>query len=508
MVPSISLYADDVILFCHPTNDDITAVKEILRVFGQASGLQVNYAKSSATLIRCETDEETNAVELLGCPIVELPISYLGIPLTIHKPTAAQLQPLVERMADKLPTWKTRLMQQPGRLALIKAVLAAIPIHQLLALAPSKKTLKQLERVERGFLWEGRAAANGGSCHVNWRRVARPIALGGLGVQDLERAGMALRLRWQWFNRTDQNRAWHGLDLQCTKEEKDLFFASTTMTVGDGQTAIFWEDRWIHGRSISEIAPELYSCIPKRRRKHRTVADGLQANNWARDIQGVIGVHEIGQYLRIWRLIEHTVLTTEPDRLVWKWNSSGEYTANSAYLATFQGSIQCKAWRMIWKAWAPPGVKFFHWKANIDRCWTAARLARRGLQHHPSCLLCDQMPETIHHLTVGCPFARQIWHEILAWLRMTCNPPTGDDTLFEWWSATRQVTPKAMRKALDSVTLLVPWMVWKHRNACVFDRARPSISNLLHQIKDEVAAWVRAGAKGLRVVVPTTWDVH
>jgi hypothetical protein len=27
-----------------------------------------------------------------------------------------------------------------------------------------------------------------------------------------------------------------------------------------------------------------------------------------------------------------------------------------------------------------------------------------------------------------------------------------------------------------SVTLLVPWMVWKHRNACVFDRARPSIS--------------------------------
>jgi uncharacterized protein (DUF2236 family) len=118
------------------------------------------------------------------------------------------------------------------------------------------------------------------------------------------------------------------------------------------------------------------------------------------------------------------------------------------------------------------------------------------------------MPETIHHLTVGCPFARQIWHEILAWLRMTCNPPTGDDTLFEWWSATRQVTPKAMRKALDSVTLLVPWMVWKHRNACVFDRARPSISNLLHQIKDEVAAWVRAGAKGLRVVVPTTWDVH
>jgi hypothetical protein len=68
------------------------------------SGLQVNYAKSSATLIRGETDEETNAVELLGCPIVELPISYLGIPLTIHKPTAAQLQPSWrEWLANFLP---------------------------------------------------------------------------------------------------------------------------------------------------------------------------------------------------------------------------------------------------------------------------------------------------------------------------------------------------------------------------------------------------------------------
>jgi hypothetical protein len=31
------------------------------------------------------------AIALLGCPIVELPLTYLGIPLTIHRPTAAQL---------------------------------------------------------------------------------------------------------------------------------------------------------------------------------------------------------------------------------------------------------------------------------------------------------------------------------------------------------------------------------------------------------------------------------
>uniref|UniRef100_A0A452YA17 Uncharacterized protein n=1 Tax=Aegilops tauschii subsp. strangulata TaxID=200361 RepID=A0A452YA17_AEGTS len=56
------------------------------------------------------------------------------------------------------------------------------------------------------------------------------------------------------------------------------------MMIVDGLTAKFWEDRWISGRSISEIAPLLYACIPKRRGKHSTVVEGLHDHGWARDI--------------------------------------------------------------------------------------------------------------------------------------------------------------------------------------------------------------------------------
>jgi hypothetical protein len=35
------------------------------------------------------------------------------------------------------------------------------------------------------------------------------------------------------------------------------------MTIGNGQRALFWEDRWINGRSVSEMAPLLYACIPR-----------------------------------------------------------------------------------------------------------------------------------------------------------------------------------------------------------------------------------------------------
>lgn len=96
-MPSVSLYADDMILFGHPTLSDISAVKSILQLFGRASGLQVNFAKSTATLISNEEDTAAHNVELLGCPIVELHITYLGIPLPLRRPSAAQLQPMVDK---------------------------------------------------------------------------------------------------------------------------------------------------------------------------------------------------------------------------------------------------------------------------------------------------------------------------------------------------------------------------------------------------------------------------
>ncbi|KAE8768431.1 Serine/threonine-protein kinase SMG1 [Hordeum vulgare] len=137
--------------------------------------------------------------------------------------------------------------------------------------------------------------------------------------------------------------------------------------VGDGLTALFWEDRWLHGQSIRELVPLLYLCIPKNRRRARTVAEGIADNAWARDIRGVVGLQEIGQYLRTWQLVARTILSTEPDKLVWKWTANGVYSARSCYRATFHGSLTCHSWQLIWKGWAPSKVKFFHWLANLDR---------------------------------------------------------------------------------------------------------------------------------------------
>jgi hypothetical protein len=113
----------------------------------------------------------------------------------------------------------------------------------------------------------------------------------------------------------------------------------------------------------------------------------------------------------------------------------------------------------------------------------------------------------MNHLTMTCPFYRQVWHEVLSWL-LPCQVPSGEASLTDWWINAHRDLPKPMRKGLATVTLLTPWMIWKHTNECIFDRAKPSVQNLLDKIKDEARLWVTAGAKGLRDVWPTTWDVH
>ncbi|KAK1613888.1 hypothetical protein QYE76_019405 [Lolium multiflorum] len=55
--------------------------------------------------------------------------------------------------------------------------------------------------------------------------------------------------------------------MQFSKVERDVFAASTFMVVGDGASALFWEDKWVDGQSIGEFAPELYAMIPNRCRK-------------------------------------------------------------------------------------------------------------------------------------------------------------------------------------------------------------------------------------------------
>ena len=69
--------------------------------------------------------------------MVAFPIQYLGLPLSPRKVPASHLQPLLNKLLRKLATWKAALLSRGERLALVRQVLTAMPVHILLAMALS-----------------------------------------------------------------------------------------------------------------------------------------------------------------------------------------------------------------------------------------------------------------------------------------------------------------------------------------------------------------------------------
>lgn len=87
---------------------------------------------------------------------------------------------------------------------------------------------------------------------------------------------------------------------------------------------------------------------------------------------------------------------------------------------------------------------------------------------------------------------------------MTTTPPDGSTAFFTWWSDSIDSTPKGLCKGIGTIIILTAWLLWKHRNACIFDGAQPSNMELIRDIKLEAWLWARAGATGLANIHPVT----
>lgn len=87
-----SIYAEAIILFAHPDEHEATAIKEILAIFREASGLRTNLAKCSITNIFGAAEHLAAIRDILECWIAELPIRYLGLPLSTSKIPKAEIR--------------------------------------------------------------------------------------------------------------------------------------------------------------------------------------------------------------------------------------------------------------------------------------------------------------------------------------------------------------------------------------------------------------------------------
>jgi nuclear pore complex protein Nup210 len=57
--------------------------------------------------------------------------------------------------------------------------------------------------------------------------------------------------------------------------------------------------------------------------------------------------------------------------------------------------------------------------------------------------------------------------------------------------------PEQVKQGLNLLIILGAWMLWKHRNNCVFNGANPNTQFVIRTSLEETNLWCFADAKGL-----------
>ena len=178
--------------------------------------------------------------------------------------------------------------------------------------------------------------------------------LGGLGVLDTAKFARALRLRWPWLEWHDKGKIWVGTGNPCTEEDMDLFYASTSITVGDGKISSFWEAPWLDGKKPRDIAPLSFLVANT---KKWCVNKALENNNWIRKIilDMDFSYDHLTQLVDLWIHLQDVALEENvEDKITWNITPNGVYSAASAYKAQFIGAQATNMKRLVWKVWPPP----------------------------------------------------------------------------------------------------------------------------------------------------------
>jgi len=251
-----------------PTVKEAVAYRAILDLFSQASGMEINFSKSTIFFFNTHPAVQTHLSQLLGFRIGSLPSKYLGAPLTLKPWQKIHWEKVLANMKKKCSHWTNRALILAGRLILTKAVLQAIMKYLLSLLPAPKGILQQMRNIQRSFLWSGNGDKKKWAL-LAWNKLCQPKSMGGLNLVDpwVVNRTYGDKLWWKWIKNPTLPWARHwkekytpDCDTQDlirvqeilegssiwnhAKNNRNLVQEHSFWEIRNGRLAMFWEDAW------------------------------------------------------------------------------------------------------------------------------------------------------------------------------------------------------------------------------------------------------------------------
>ena len=200
------LFADDTLVFCDTSQDQIAYLSWLLMWFEAISGLRINLDKNEILPVGRVENLELLAHEV-GCKVGRVPTSYSGIPLGANHKSVAIWDGVEERFRKRLAERKRQFISKGERMTLIRSTLSSMLIYLMSLLRIPRVVSLRLEKIQRDFLWGG-GALERKSHLVNWDTVCLDKSKGGLGVRRLSILNRALLCKWNWRFANERDTLW------------------------------------------------------------------------------------------------------------------------------------------------------------------------------------------------------------------------------------------------------------------------------------------------------------
>ena len=490
-------YADDTLIILEACPVQVQLVKNLIDEFAGATGLTVNYHKSSLVPINCSQVLIDSLAQLLNCQVGSMPFTYLGLPLGTTKPTIEDLSPIVDNIERRLNAC-SRFLTYAGRLTYVNSVLSALPTFYMCTLKLQKTIILRADRGRRHCIWAKKEDfTDKVQSLAAWELVCKPKNKGGLGVINLEIQNEALLLKYmdKFMNKLDVpwvDLVWHsyyeGKVPHASPKSgsfwwKDIcslfskYRGMTTCNVGSGDSILLWKDKWEGSVPLAIQHSRLFSFALE---PDISVSSALQTE----DLTSLFWLPMSPQAFEEFQSLQDTIaslrLQNRPTTDAWVYSqNNGIYTASSYYQFMFNGLVVGPIFQKLWKSRSLPKLKVFAWLLFVDRLNTRDMLLRRNwhLNSGSECVLCNSNSlEDRDHLFFQCPFAQRYWDKIgVTWVQ------TGDIS-----QSFDQASRSYNGPCFMEVAVCTAWNIWKERNGLIFEQIQPSFARWKITFKKDI----------------------
>lgn len=284
----------------------------------------------------------------------------------------------------------------------------------------------------------------------------------------------------------------------CWRDIKWLipeYRAITSVALGDDETTSFWHDTWSVTGVLRDALPALFShCLDP----DVTVAEVVSAGGLSdKALQPRLSAAARSELSLLQEALGAVQLSPSPD-IRWVRGGPSTVVRTSDFYNALRTPIGGPPMDDVnWCCLAPKKVKVFFWILRHGRTRTRASLHRHGAHDSPDCSFCPGVPEEADHLFASCPRLFDLWGRLLPGQQ----PPVTAHAAVE--AICGQLVGSV--ELGHTATLAVLWVIWKARNALIFQARYDDTTTLARHIKQHIDLWTCRAPSRLDVAPLKLW---